>query len=103
MKRYRGRYLMRRDFMLGMVFSAALGAAVAAQSTPQSTTPDQEKSSGSRNETVTVTGCLKSASDSSSSTAANPTASPNAGQPSASATGGGYILADATMSSGSSS
>ena len=96
---------MRRDFMLGMVFSAALAAAVSAQS-PAQATPDQEKSGAKGNEsaqTLTVTGCLKSASESGSSTAASPTATASPAGQSASAAGGGYILTDATTSSASSS
>ena len=38
---------MKRDFMLGTVFSAALAVAVSAQSTPQSTPPDQKPQSTS--------------------------------------------------------
>ena len=94
---------MKRDFMLGTVFSVALAAAVSAQSTAQ-TPIDQEKSAkpSDSSQTVTVTGCLKSSDSGSTSSAAGaPAANPTAGQPSTPASGG-YILTDASTSSGSS-
>jgi hypothetical protein len=90
---------MSRQFMLGTMFSAALAVTASAQSASQSPTEQQDKT-GNRNDaaqTVTLSGCLKSADDS-STTAASPTANPDAATKPAAA--GGFILADASPSTG---
>ena len=90
---------MSRQFILGTMFSAALAVTASAQSASQSPTEQQDKT-GNRNDaaqTVTLSGCLKSADDS-STTAASPTANPDAATKPAAA--GGFILADASPSTG---
>jgi hypothetical protein len=86
---------MRRHFMLGTVFSAALGVAAFAPAPSPQSTPDQQRPSTSSDaaKTVTMTGCLKSGDSAS--------ASPTAGAPAGAAgSSGGYILTDAIMSGG---
>jgi len=90
---------MRRQFMLGTLFSAALAVAASAQSASQSPTEQQDKTANRNDaaQTVMLSGCLKSADDS-STTAASPTANPDAAtRPAA---GGRYILTDAAPSTG---
>src|SRR5882672_8483041 len=86
---------MRRHFMLGTVFSAALAVGAYAQSAGQSPTGQQDASKGSSSaQTVTVTGCLKA-----DSAAGSPGAPASPGASSAAA---GYILTDVSPSAGGS-
>ena len=86
---------MRRHFMLGTVFSAALAVGAYAQSAGQSPTGQQDASkSSSTAQTVTVTGCLKA-----DSAAASPGAPASPGASSAAA---GFILTDVSPSAGAS-
>jgi len=85
--------------MLGTVFSAALAVAVSAQSAGQTPDSEQNKSRDTRSQaaqTVTVTGCLKAANAAGGSEAGAPTP----GTPNQRASGSGYILTDATSSTG---
>ncbi len=56
---------MRRTLLFGTVFAAAMAVSVGAQS---GSTQDRESQYGARGKTVTVTGCLQSAENSSGST-----------------------------------
>ena len=86
---------MRRHFMLGTVFSAALAVGAYAQSAGQSPTGQQDASkSSSTAQTVTVTGCLKA-----DSAAGSPGAPASPGASSAAA---GFILTDVSPSAGAS-
>jgi len=87
---------MKRQFMLGTVFSAALAVGAYAQSAGQSPTGQQDASrSSSTAQTVTVTGCLKA--DSAAATSPGAPASPGASSAAA-----GYILTDVSPSAGAS-
>jgi hypothetical protein len=106
---------MRRDFMLGTVFSAALAVAVSAQSGSQEPTANQDRTGGNANrgataQTVTVTGCLRPAESTGSSgagsaasgTGAGASATPStANQRTGTAATAGYILTDASVSNSS--
>jgi hypothetical protein len=81
---------MRRHFMLGTVFSAALAVGAFAQSEGQSPTGQQDANrSSNAAQAITVTGCLKA--DDSGASATSPGAPAN---PTASSASTSYILTE---------
>ena len=83
------RVRMKRHFMFGTVFSAALAVAASAQ-TPTGQSGSTAGSSSSSGQTVTLTGCLRSGSSSATVRAGRRRVDQTAG--SSSASGGGFIL-----------
>jgi len=88
---------MRRHFMLGTVFSAALAVGAFAQSEGQSPTGQQDANrSSNAAQTITVTGCLKA--DDSGASATSPGAPGAPANPTAGAASTSYILAEMSTS-----
>jgi len=83
---------MRRHLMFGTVFSAALAVAAAAQTPAEQAGAAKSDSA----QTITVSGCLRSADAKAPGAAASPTAAPSASTSSNRA--GGFILTDVSPS-----
>jgi hypothetical protein len=88
---------MRRHFMLGTVFSAALAVGAFAQSEGQSPTGQQDANrSSNAAQAITVTGCLKA--DDSGASATSPGAPGAPANPTASSAPTSYILTEMSTS-----
>ena len=83
---------MRRHLMFGTVFSAALAVAASAQTPAEQAGAAKSDSA----QTITVSGCLRSADAKATGTAGSATAAPST--PSSSNRAGGFILTDISPS-----